>query len=187
MTVFDIINRYYTEDGALRSVLLTHSKKVAERALLIAERHPLLPLDRDFLYSAAMLHDIGIIRCDAPGIHCFGTEPYIRHGICGARMLLDDGWEQYFPLDLLKRWARVCERHTGSGLTAEEIRAERLPLPERDFLPETLEEQVVCYADKFFSKTHAEREKPLERVFASMKSYSAGSYERFLRLHEMFK
>lgn len=82
-----IIDRYYPEDDALRHILITHSRAVADRALLIARRHPELALDRVFLEEAAMLHDIGVCRTDAAGIECFGTEPYIRHGIIGAEMM----------------------------------------------------------------------------------------------------
>mgnify|MGYP004420939777 CR=1 FL=1 len=50
--------------------------------------------------------------------------------------------------------ARVCERHTGTGLTDEVIKQRQLPLPAGDYRPETLEEQLICYADKFYSKRH---------------------------------
>ena len=82
-----VIDQFYKEDDALRHILLVHSRRVADRALLIARRHPELRLDEDFLEAAAMLHDIGIIRCNAPSIQCFGTEPYICHGRLGAEML----------------------------------------------------------------------------------------------------
>ncbi len=186
MDVFDIINSYYGENGALRSILLTHSGKVAEKALAAARNHPLLPLDRDFVFAASMLHDIGIVRCDAPGILCFGTEPYMRHGLCGAEMLRMEGWDKHFPAETVEGWARVCERHTGTGLTREDIRREKLPLPDRDFLPETLEEKLVCYADNFFSKTRPGEEKTLRRVMSSVRGYSEESYRRFLALHEIF-
>ena len=52
----------------------------------------------------------------------------------------------------LPKHARVCERHTGTGLTVEDIRSQKLPLPERDMCPETLEEQIICYADNFYRK-----------------------------------
>ncbi len=187
MDVLDIINRYYKENGQLRSILLNHSKRVAEKALSVLDNHPSIAADRDFVYTAAMLHDIGIVRCNAPGICCYGAEPYIRHGICGAKMLLEDGWDKLFPSGLLVKWARVCERHTGAGLTAEEIRAQKMPLPERDFLPETIEEKLICYADKFYSKSHIDEEKPIERVFQTMRKYSEGSLHRFTALHELFK
>ena len=52
------------------------------------------------------------------------------------------------------RHALVCERHTGAGLALEDIIAQNLPVPHRDMLPVSMEEQVVCFADKFYSKTH---------------------------------
>lgn len=126
-----IIDKYYPEDNALRHVLITHSQSVAHMALQIVSSHPKLNLDPDFVLAAAMLHDIGIFRCDAPGIYCYGTEPYICHGRIGAELLRAEG---------LPRLARVCERHTGAGITRQEIEKQHLPLPDQDFLPETTEE-----------------------------------------------
>lgn len=173
-----IIDKYYPREGRLREILLTHSQSVTHRALQIVSLHPELKLDRDFIAEAAMLHDIGIIRCDAPDICCFGDEPYIRHGILGAAMLRAEG----FP-----RHARVCERHTGAGLSSEEICARNLPLPHTDFLPETLEEQVICYADKFYSKSHLEREKTIAQAEKSISAFGETGLARFRRWVEMFE
>lgn len=173
-----IIDKYCGEDdGELRHILIVHSRSVAQKALQIVSLHPELNLDRDFIKEAAMLHDIGIIKTDAPGIHCHGTEPYIRHGILGAEMLRSEG---------LPRHARVCERHTGAGLSKREIEAQDLPLPHRDFLPETLEEQVICYADKFFSKTHLDREKTVEKAERSIAKFGDEGLERFKHWEEIF-
>ena len=49
--------------------------------------------------------------------------------------------------------ARVAELHTGSGLTSAEITQQKLPLPARDYLPSSLLEKLICYADKFYSKS----------------------------------
>ena len=125
-----------------------------------------------------MLHDIGIIKTDAPGIKCFGTEPYICHGILGAEMLRQEG---------LPRHARVCERHTGAGLSLNEIVSQNLPLPHQDFLPETLEEQVICYADKFFSKTHLDREKSVEKAEKSIAKFGEEGLARFKQWEKMFE
>ena len=108
MNYHALIEKYYPEDDALRQLLITHSQSVAQFALQIVSLHPELGIDRQFVLEAAMLHDIGIRLCDAPGIHCHGTEPYIRHGRIGAEWLRTEG----FP-----RHARVCERHTGAGIT----------------------------------------------------------------------
>ncbi|MCR4921154.1 MAG: HD domain-containing protein [Bacteroidaceae bacterium] len=157
-----LIHRYYADWPELEDILLRHSERVRDRALSIAARHPELHLDERFLAEAAMLHDIGIVRCNAPGIKCFGTEPYIRHGLLGGEILRSEG---------LPSHARVAERHTGTGLTAEAIRRQGLPLPERDFVPETAEEQVVCYADKFYSKTRPDVEKTPEQALQSLAKF----------------
>ena len=172
-----IINKYYPEDNELRHILLVHSRAVADKALAIADRHPALSLDRQFIEEAAMLHDIGIVRCNAPGIQCFGTEPYICHGRIGAEMLRAEG----FP-----RHARVCERHTGAGITRSQIIAQKLPLPQQDFLPETMEEKVICYADKFFSKSHLDEEKTVEQAIASLSKFGEEGVARFREWVKMF-
>lgn len=173
-----IIDKYYSEDGDLRTILIIHSQSVAHKALQIVSLHPELNLDREFIEEAAMLHDIGIIKTDAPGIKCFGTEPYICHGILGAEMLRQEG---------LPRHARVCERHTGAGLSLNEIVSQNLPLPHQDFLPETLEEQVICYADKFFSKTHLDREKSVEKAEKSIAKFGEEGLARFKQWEKMFE
>lgn len=173
-----IIDQYYTEDNQLKQILLIHSQSVARRALQIVSLHPELKLDADFIREAAMLHDIGIIQTDAPGICCFGKEPYICHGLLGGNMLRQEG----FP-----RHARVCERHTGAGLGVEEIVAQHLPLPHVDFLPETMEEKVICYADKFFSKTHLHRERTVDQALASLVRHDSRGIERFKEWIRMFE
>ena len=173
-----IIDKYYNEDADLRRILVVHSQSVARRALRIADKHPELHLDRPFIEEAAMLHDLGIIRCDAPGILCHGTEPYIRHGLLGAEMLRAEGYERH---------ARVCERHTGAGLPLDEIIAQGLPLPHRDLQPETLEEQVICYADKFYSKTRLDREKTIAEAARSLANFGDAGVQRFMRWTEMFE
>ena len=153
MNPIDIINKYYLEENELRHILLTHSRSVADKSLWIANRHPELSLDKDFLYEAAMLHDIGIFLTDAPGIYCFGDKPYICHGYLGADLMRGEGYPRH---------ALVCERHTGAGLSLEGIIAQDLPVPHREMVPVSLEEQVICFADKFYSKTHLEKEKSVK-------------------------
>jgi uncharacterized domain HDIG len=82
-----IIDKYYPEDNELRHILITHSQSVARKALQIVSYHPELQLDAQFIEEAAMLHDLGIFMTDAPGIQCFGSQPYICHGRLGAEIL----------------------------------------------------------------------------------------------------
>ena len=172
-----LIHRFYQGQPELEQLLLLHSRQVAERALQVADQHPEFNLDRDFLFEAAMLHDIGILQCDAPGILCCGTHPYILHGYLGGQMLRQEG---------LPRHARVAERHTGTGLTQAQIEQRHLPLPPGDYCPETLEEQVVCYADKFFSKSSPEGAKTLEHILRSLSRFGEEGVRQFLRWHEQF-
>lgn len=166
MNPLDIIYKYYPADDALRRLLLKHSRQVADKALAVCERHPELHLDRQLVYEGAMLHDVGIFLTDAPGIFCHGSEPYLLHGRLGAELMRKEGRE-----DL----ARICERHTGTGLTAEDIRRQGLPLPLEDFRPETEAEKVICYADKFFSKSHPDAEKTAAQVVKSLAKFGPES------------
>ena len=85
------------------------------------------------------------------------------------------------------RHARVCERHTGAGLSEKEIVGQHLPLPHQDFLPETLEEKLICYADKFYSKTHPEREKSYEQAEHSLAKFGKEGLDRFHSWHALFE
>lgn len=173
-----IIDKYYPQETPLRHILMVHSRQVADRALLIADAHPELKMDRQFVEEAAMLHDIGIYLTDAPGIECYGKEPYILHGRLGAELMRKEGYPRH---------ARVCERHTGAGITIQEIESQHLPLPHQDFLPETLEEKVVCYADKFYSKSHLDRVRTLEQAERSIARHGEDGLERFKEWERLFE
>ena len=175
--VNEMIHKYCSGNEALEQILLRHSSDVAQRALKIARAHPELRADETFLWEAAMLHDIGCCRVDAPGIHGYGSEPYIRHGILGAEILRSEG---------LPRHARVAERHTGTGLTAKEIERQNLPLPHRDFTPQSIEEQIVCYADKFYSKTRLDVEKTPEQALRTLEKFGSEGIDVFRAWMERF-
>ena len=159
-----IIDKYYPADNELRRVLLKHSRQVANRCLEIAEKHKELAVDKQFLEEAAMLHDIGIYQCNAPSIFCEGTEPYIKHGPIGGDLLRAEG----FP-----RHARVAERHTGTGLPGYE--------------PETLEEQIVCYADKFYSKSKPDHVRTVAETAQSLEKFGHEGVEKFLKWAKKFE
>lgn len=191
----EIINRFYPEANKLRDILLVHSRGVADLALRIFDAHNELfdedniDDERDFVEAAAMLHDIGIINCNAPGIECYGSEFYICHGTIGASMIrsLDENDAALGINEATKEaLARVCERHTGTGLTREQIEKQGLPLPHRDFIPETMTERLVCYADKFFSKTHPERMKTYEQAERSLMKFGEQGIQKLREWHEAF-
>lgn len=175
--VREVLLKHYEEDSDLFRLLWTHSCKVAAKAAdCIAKRG--LDVDRDFVYEAAMLHDVGVVLCHAPSIYCYGTLPYICHGTGGRRLLEECG---------LPGHALVCERHTGSGLSIDDIVKQQLPLPHRNMLPTSEEEQLICYADKFFSKSgDPTREKTVEEVRSSLAKFGLESLARFDEMHQRF-
>jgi len=173
-----IIDKYYPAGSPLRDIYMKHARSVADLALAICARNG-LALDPDTVMAAAMLHDIGIYLTDAPGIECHGTEPYIRHGVLGAELLRREG--------VADEIASVAERHTGAGITESDIDAQRLPLERRDYSPRTLLERLVCYADKFYSKTRLDQTKTLDQVRASMARRGEDTLARFESLRREFE
>ncbi|TYT75995.1 thiamine-phosphate kinase [Desulfobotulus mexicanus] len=177
--ILTILDHYYPEGHPAREILLQHSRMVARKALdaalQIMEEGP----DLNFIAEAALLHDIGIGLTHAPGIGCHGKDAYICHGFLGHDILKKEG---------LPRHALVCERHTGTGLSKEEILKKKLPLPQRDMQPVSLEEEIICYADKFFSKNPGEagREKPLAIIRSQLARFGDHQLERFDSWHSRF-
>lgn len=177
-----ILERYYM-DGPLKESLLRHSVQVWGKAEEIRKRCT-LSLTEEEVALGALLHDIAICKCHAPDIYCCGEEHYLRHGLLGGELLRAYGRENGLDLE---KYARVCEHHTGSGLTREDILAQSLPLPPEDLLPGSLLEELICYADKFFSKSGDGEEKSLEKVRKSLARHGEKSLERFERLHQKFQ
>lgn len=179
MDYLALIDRYYADQPELKQVLLTHSRQVCDRALSIVDAHPEWVesgvVDRRFVEEAAMLHDIGILYVEAPRIYCMGTHKYIEHGYLGAELLRKEGYPKH---------ALVAERHTGTGITLEQVLRDELPIPEQDYCPQSLEEKIICYADKFYSKTHLGKEVSLSKVKENIWRYG---HEAFLRWQEMEK
>ena len=143
MEPMKIIEKYYKPGSKTYHFLVTHGEMVAKKSLEIAENVKHLKPDLKFIKEAAMLHDIGIFLVNSPRIECFGKKPYVCHGYLGRELLEKEG----FP-----RHALVCERHVGVGISVEDIEKNKMPLPKRDMRPVSLEEKIICFADKFYSK-----------------------------------
>jgi len=93
---------------------------------LAEEMARLSSADVELVAAGALLHDVG--RC---------RRHDIRHVSEGARIAR----ERNLPTALV----RVIERHVAAGLTDDEARA--AGLPPSSYMPETLEEKIVCHAD----------------------------------------
>ena len=178
MIPLELIAKYYKPRSKAYRILLNHSQLVTEKALAIAINHNEYIPDLNFIEEAAMLHDIGIFKTNAPDLLCFGEYPYICHGYLGSELLMEEGYPDH---------ALVCERHTGVGITTEEIIADRLPLPLKDYLPVSVEEQIICFADKFFSKSgDITHEKSLSEIRKSLEKFGHKSVARFNEWCEIF-
>ena len=171
MDPIDIIKDYYRPGTTAYDILVRHGEQVAAKALQAAKRVSHLDPDLTFLQEAAMLHDIGMFLTNSPTLGCFGIHPYVTHGVLGRKLLDGRG---------MPRHGLVCERHVGVGISAGDVRLQGLPLPERDMRPETLEEEIICFADKFFSKNGGQNsEKSLMQIRQSVGSYGDGNVTRF--------
>ncbi len=183
----DIFYSFYPDKtDPLYEDLFLHSCQVQMKAIEIFKSLPeeeQNQIDLSVVENGALLHDIGVKMCHAPDIHCHGKEHYMLHGLLGAEMLREYGKKHSCDLEV---YALICERHTGSGLTASEIEAQNLPLPRRDLLPETKEEKLICLADKFFSKSGSMSEKSMEKVYKSMAKHGDGPLLRFMELCHLF-
>ena len=185
MQPLELIDKYYNDHAQARRVLIAHSHKVATFAVAVAE-HVMQsePVDKDFIEQAAMLHDIGMLYTDTPKLGCHGDQPYIAHGIIGAELLCKEG---------LPSHALICERHIGVGLSIEDIKVQGLPLPLRDMRPQTLEEEIVAYADLFFSKTDlsfsktGKGKRTADMVRTSLARHGQYKVKIFDAWHEQFK
>ena len=176
----EILKRYYPPGSKALSILETHSRAVAAKATGIARRLHLSADDIRFIEEACLLHDIGIVFTKAPELDCHGDYPYICHGYLGHDLLVSLG---------LPKHARVCERHTGAGITLEEISDFNLPLPHRQMVPESLPEEIIAYSDKFFSKNPESLlvEKELDQILTSLAHHGESKVAIFTEWHRKFQ
>ena len=109
--------------------VIDHCLSVAALAVEVAEACAKrgIAVNIQLVETGALLHDIGRSRTHG-----------VEHGVIGSQMVAE--------LGLPDEVARIVERHVGAGITLEE--AARLRLPPRDYTPQTVEEKIVCYADK---------------------------------------
>ena len=110
--------------------IIEHSKAVYNKAIEITEKiiqKGLTTVNIGLIKASALLHDIGRYN-----------ENSIRHGIVGGELLRKLGYSS--------KLARIVERHVLGGIS--ERFAKKFKFPDRKFIPETIEELIICYADK---------------------------------------
>jgi len=87
-------------------------------------------VDMELVDVGAILHDIGRSKTHETD-----------HAAVGGKMVRQ--------LSIAEPVARIVDRHIGAGIPADEAKA--LGLPDGVYVPETLEEKIVCYADKLIA------------------------------------
>ena len=108
--------------------VIDHCEAVYRKAMEIAANFD--DVDEELIRKGALLHDIG--RSKTHGI---------THAIEGVEIAKKYG----YPQEVLN----IIERHIGAGITEEE--AVKLGLPEKSYVPQTLEEKIVAHADNLIS------------------------------------
>lgn len=154
--------RFLRQTGCLRNVI-RHCEAVAKVAMEIAEacKDKGLEVDLELVEIGALLHDIG--RAKTHSVH---------HAVIGAEIAES--------LGLPKSVISIIKRHVGGGISSREARKLRWP---RDvYLPQTLEEKIVSYADKLIEGS---RRVPIDKTIKIFsKELPPSSIARIRRLHE---
>lgn len=119
----ELLERENTPDNVIR-----HCKAVYKKAMEIAANFD--NVNEDIIRQGALLHDIG--RSKTHGI---------THAVEGVEIARKYG----YPTEVLN----IIERHIGAGITRDE--AVKLGLPEKSYIPQTLEEKIVAHADNLTS------------------------------------
>ena len=145
--------------------VIDHCKKVADLAVEIAKmcRKNGVKVDVNLVHIGALLHDAGRAKTHT-----------IEHGIIGAQIAR--AWD--FPEAVVS----IIENHVGSGISKAE--AEKLGWPAKDYIPVTIEGQIVSYADKLIEGSiRVPIEVAIER-FRQDKNIPKTSVERLKQWHE---
>ena len=153
-----------SESGCSNRVI-AHCKAVSALAVKFAEACEKKGLDVDvnLVEVGALLHDIG--RSKTHGVN---------HVVVGVEIAKS--------LNLSESIVSIIERHVGGGITADE--AKELGWPVKDYLPTTLEEKLVTYADKLIEGL---RVVPIENTlkkFSRELGENHPAIDRVIRLHE---
>lgn len=137
------LHKKYAPDDHSFDLAYTHCRIVAEIALDTVRRNK-LAVNEKLLYQAAMLHDIGAYTLYIPELRTFKQDGYEQHALVGAALLAEEG----FPNEL----CQIVHDHRLMGVTADETKKRRWKTAYIDAIPDSLEGELVCFADRFHSK-----------------------------------
>lgn len=165
----------FTHTEIILKIALQFTKKLKQQGITV---------NTDLLTKGIYLHDIGIYSCYDEDVNPDKNLPaYIMHGFIGHQILKKEG----FPENV----CRFASTHTGTGLTKEDIEKEKLNIEIKDYIPVTLEEEILCFADKFHTKypsfnTFEEQVKRLEK-FGSDRRVKMETFKKKFGLPDLTK
>ena len=141
--------------------VIEHSKAVADVAVEIAQKlqEKGCKIDLQLVESGALLHDLGRSKTHK-----------VDHGLVGSQIALSEG--------LPESLTGIIRTHVGGGITDQE--AEWLGWPKNRYMPESLEEKVVCYADKLIDRGKCV---PIDLEIARLSVEHKEAAERVRKLH----
>jgi len=173
----EALHHKYAPSDAGFDLVFTHCKIVSEIAeQCITNKH--LTADAALIKVGCLLHDIGVYELlDKDGKERADL-PYITHGIRGEVILKKEGFPEVI-------W-RFGSHHTGVGLTKQDIIKQGLPLPLQDYEAETIEEEVVMYADKFHSKNTPPNFNTFAHYKQTVSKFGQDKSDKFEQLAEKF-
>lgn len=153
-----------SESGCTPQVI-KHCKMVASIAMEIAEacRKRGLNVDVELVRIGALLHDIGRSETHT-----------VNHVIRGAEIARS--------LGLPKPVVSIIECHVGGGISLQE--AKRLGWPIKSYIPRTLEEKIVTYADKLVDEG---RRAPIEKTIKKLSKELGQTHPSIRRLRELHR
>jgi uncharacterized protein len=143
--------------------VINHCIAVADLSLETATKLEArgLKINIDLVETGALLHDLGRSKNHT-----------VDHAIVGAQIAKEIG----LPDPVIN----IIKRHVGAGITAEE--AQWLGWPKDNYMPQTLEEKVVSYADKLIDQS---KRIPIETEIGRLqKDNKSEAAERVRKLHE---
>jgi uncharacterized protein len=152
----------FLRQSGCRDNVIKHVETVSNLAVEIAQalKQKGMNVDVELVEIGALLHDIG--RSKTHSVH---------HAAIGAEIAKS--------LDLPEPVISIIQKHVGGGITSRE--AKKLGWPKGIYVPQTLEEKIVSYADKLVEGT---RRVSIEKTIASFsKELPPSAVERIMRLH----
>lgn len=164
----------YAPNKKIFLLVFTHCQIVKDISEQLIKKNN-LTINKKLVIAGSLLHDIGVYKLiNKEGV--VDEINYIRHGVEGHYILSQEGFSEELCL--------IAERHTGVGISRNDVIKQKLNLPVRDYLALTLEEKIIMYADKFHSKSlHFNS---LNTCSSYIKRFGQNKVKKFQSLAQLF-